>query len=43
MKEKFINYFFDSKKQYEAHRPYIASILVGIVAVIFVQLLMLIK
>lgn len=43
MKEKLINYFFDSKEQYEAHKPYITFIKVGIVGIIFVQLLLSIK
>ena len=43
MREKFIDYFFDSKEQYEAHKPYISFIKIGIIGVIFVQLLMLIK
>ena len=43
MKEKLINYFFDSKEQYEAHKPYISFMKIGIISVIIVQLLMLIK
>ncbi len=43
MRERFIDYFFDSKEQYEAHKPYIAFVKIGIVGVIFVQLLLSIK
>lgn len=43
MRERFIDYFFDSIEQYEAHKPYITFVKTGIMAVIFVQLLMLIK
>ncbi len=43
MKEKLINYFFDSKEQYEAYKPYITFIKVGLFAVAFVQILISIK